>query len=125
MGSIAIYERDDLMSGLLREWLTNAGYSVQGCGAFPDRPSRVDLVIVSIASPQQQSEACVHRVRSAHPGVPIIALSSQARSGLSSTGATARALGVEHLLAKPLTRHELLAVVESVMGTQRHQVTDE
>jgi DNA-binding response OmpR family regulator len=119
MGSIAIYERDDLMCGLLREWLTNAGYSVEDSGAAPDRSARVDLVIVSITNPKQEGESSIRHVRSVHPRAPIIALSSQARSGLSSTGSTARALGVEHVLAKPLTRQELLAAVESVTGTRR------
>src|SRR5579859_706321 len=124
MCTIAIYERDDLMHSLLREWLTAAGYSVRGgAGGTRLRPAEpssaedsVDLVVVSITSPRQGGEAAIRSVRNLHPKTPIIALSSQARSGLSSLGDTARALGVECLLAIPLTRRELLSAVGCVVG---------
>jgi hypothetical protein len=36
---------------------------------------------------------------------------------LSSNGAAAQALGVTRVLAKPLTRNELLAAVDNVIGS--------
>src|ERR1700751_451318 len=114
MGAIAIYEPNDVMRGLLREWLTGAGYGVQGSPA-PGLPVP-DLAIVSVESPKCESEVMVRGVQREHPGTPIIALSSRARSGLSSNGPAAQALGVARLMAKPLRRHELLMAVDEAIG---------
>jgi DNA-binding response OmpR family regulator len=116
VGGIAIYERDDLMYALLREWLSGAGYPVCQAGGVSEGAAPARLAIVSGAMAKQDGDALIRAVRAVYPGTPIIALSSQARSGLSSAGAAARALGVERLIAKPLRRGELLAVVEAVIG---------
>jgi DNA-binding response OmpR family regulator len=116
MRYIAIYERDDLMHGLLREWLLAAGYCVTDMTARTDPIADVDLAIVSIAAPNPENEVLIRGARCVHRRAAIIALSSQARSGLSSNGAAARALGVERVMAKPLARTELLAAVESIIG---------
>jgi len=116
MGNIAIYERDDLMYALIREWLGGAGYTVQVSASPSDLPAGVDLVIASLTMPKQTSGAVIRTVQQHHPRMPIIALCSQARSGLSSDGATARALGVARVMAKPLRRSELLAAVQAVIG---------
>ena len=112
MGNIAIYEYDDLMYGLLREWLGDVGYAAPPA----DQDAKVDLVVVSLTMPKQESGVLIRKLRGLHPGTPIIALTSQARSGLCSAGATARALGVEHVMAKPLARAEFLAAVNAVLG---------
>jgi DNA-binding response OmpR family regulator len=114
MGKIAIHEPDDLMRELLREWLTAAGYSVRNSlGAELTGP---DLAIVSVETPKSETGALIRGLQRDHPGIPIIALSSRARSGLCSNGAAARALGVARLLAKPLRRHELLMAVDAAIG---------
>jgi DNA-binding response OmpR family regulator len=114
MAGIAIYEPDDLMRELLREWLTAAGYAVRESLGFD--PSVPDLAIVSVERPKSQGEVPVRGLQHESPGTPIIALSSRARSGLCSNGAAAQALGVERLLAKPLRRHELLVAVDEAIG---------
>jgi DNA-binding response OmpR family regulator len=116
MSSIVIYERDDLMYALLREWLGAAGYSVKDAPSPPGSDLRVDLVILGIPIPQQENEAIMRVVRRLHPHAAVLALSSHARSGLSSDGAAAKALGVKRVMAKPLTRSELLAAVEAIIG---------
>jgi DNA-binding response OmpR family regulator len=117
MENIVIYERDDLMSDLLKEWLISAGYPVRPLAEASDlAPPR--LVIVSIGLPLP-SEPLLRAVRQLYPGTPVLALSSQARSGLSLAGDAAHALGVERILAKPLTRLELLAAVHSILGPPR------
>jgi DNA-binding response OmpR family regulator len=110
MSSIVIYERDDLMYSLLREWLSAAGYTVSESSA------PVELVVASFSTSKYENEMLIRGARRIHPQAAIIALSSQARSGLSSDGAAATALGVERVMAKPLTRGELLAAVESIIG---------
>jgi DNA-binding response OmpR family regulator len=114
MGAIAIYEPDDLMRGLLREWLTAAGYQVRD--SLDSNPAVPDLAIVSVETPKSESGVAISTLRREYPRTPIIALSSRARSGLCSNGAAAQALGVERLLAKPLRRHELLIAVDEAIG---------
>jgi DNA-binding response OmpR family regulator len=114
MGGIAIYEPDDLMLELLREWLTAAGYTVRD--SLDSDLTVSNLAIVSVEMPKSESEVLIRDLRREYPGTPIIALSSRARSGLCSNGAAAQALGVERLLAKPLRRHELLVAVDEAIG---------
>jgi DNA-binding response OmpR family regulator len=114
--SIVIYEQDDLMHALLREWLSAAGYTVKDAPTPAGPDMRVELVILSIPVPKQENEALMRVVRRIHPQAAVIALSGHARSGLSSNGAAAAALGVERVMAKPLTRGELLAAVEAIIG---------
>jgi hypothetical protein len=47
----------------------------------------------------------------------LIAISGQFRSGLSDAGATARTLGVQQVIAKPLLRRDLLKAVRGMIGT--------
>jgi CheY-like chemotaxis protein len=114
MSGIAIYEPNDLMRALLKEWLTAAGYPVRE--SLDSDPSVPDLAIVSVERPKSENEVLVRCLRQEAPGTPIIALSSRARLGLCSNGAAAQALGVERLLAKPLRRHELLMAVDEAIG---------
>jgi len=117
MTIIAVYESDDLMYGLLGEWLSGAGHIVQNSASTHDRKMpRADLVIVSISGPKREIDLLMRGVRSVHPQAPIVALSSQARLGLSSNGGLARELGVARVMAKPLTRQELVAVVADLLG---------
>ena len=118
MSGIVIYEENDLMSGLLKEWLTQAGYRVrEAAPRAVQRADAEDLVIASISSPRQAGAQMLRDIQAAHPGTPLIAISGQFRSGLCATGSTAQLPGVEQLLAKPLTRGELLAAVRAIIGT--------
>jgi DNA-binding response OmpR family regulator len=113
MSGIAIYEEDDLMCALLQEWLRAAGYRV--CTGA-QRGGTADLVIVSIYMPKQEGAQRVREIHAAHPGTPLIAISGQFRSGLSASGSTAQALHVQQVIAKPLTRDDLLEAVRAVIG---------
>ena len=116
MSGIAIYEPNDLMRDLLREWLTAAGYTVRD--SLTDTDLTVpDLAIVSVERPKSESEVLIRGLKREYPGTPIIALSSRARSGLCSNGAAAHDLGVQRLLAKPLRRHELLMSIDAAIGS--------
>jgi DNA-binding response OmpR family regulator len=117
MSSIAIYEEDDLMRGLLREWLSAAGYGVHEAGprGVPSGGTE-DLVIASVYMPKQAGAQLLREVQAAHPGTPLIAISGQFRSGLSVAGAAAQMPGVQRVLAKPLTRGDLLEAVRAIIG---------
>lgn len=105
------------MYGLLLEWLTRAGYGVRGPSTRFEPGKSLDLLIVSIKAPKVEGDARIQALQRENPGVPILALTCRARSGLSCEGETARALGVHWVLAKPLTRHALLAAVEALIGS--------
>jgi DNA-binding response OmpR family regulator len=113
---IVIYEEDSLTRALLEEWLAEAGYRVHlGHARNAPRAAPCDLVIVSVYMPKHAGVQCVREVRAAHPDTPVIAISGQFRRGLEASGATAQALGVQQVVAKPLTRHELLASVRGII----------
>ncbi len=114
MGTIVIYEPDDLMCRLLGEWLTSAGYTVYGATAV-DPDARVSLVVASISTRALDRETLIARLQRKHPDASMLALCSQARSGLCSDGELALALGVDRVMAKPLRRGEFLATVASLI----------
>jgi DNA-binding response OmpR family regulator len=116
MPYIVIYEENDLMRALLREWLSEAGYRVRALAPREAQPDgTVDIVIVSVYMPKNGGARLVREVQAAHPGKPVIAISGQFRSGLSANGATAQALGVQQVIAKPLSRADLLAAICAIM----------
>jgi DNA-binding response OmpR family regulator len=106
------------MCSLLAEWLRDAGYRVH-CVASHSAPAddNADLVIVSIYMPKHAGAQLICQIRAAYPRTPLIAISAQFRSGLSSAGATAQTLGVDQVIAKPLTRDALLATVRAMIGS--------
>lgn len=105
------------MHALLEEWLSQAGYRVREAAPRGEQHAATEhLVIVSIYMPKQAGAELVRRVQSAHPGTPLIAISGQFRSGLSAAGTTAQMPGVERVLAKPLSRGELLEAVRAIIG---------
>jgi DNA-binding response OmpR family regulator len=114
MSTIVIHEADDLMRGLLKEWLTGAGYRV-GAATLCGPPCLADLVIVNIGMPKHLGSRVTDEIRAAHPRTPIIAISAQFRADLSTAGTTAQSLGVAQVIAKPLSRDTLLAAVRAII----------
>jgi DNA-binding response OmpR family regulator len=115
MSTIVIYEADDLMRGLLQEWLRGAGYRVAAATICGPGPLKADLVIVNVGMPKQAGSRVADEIRAAHPKTPIIAISAQFRADLSSAGTTAQTLGVAQVIAKPLSRDTLLAAVRAII----------
>ena len=114
---IVIYEEDYLTLALLQQWLGEAGYRAHvgmPCVTDPHRPA--DLVIADVYMPKQGGARSIRNIREAYPNTPVIAISGQFRSGLSAAGATARTLGVEKVIAKPLLRSELVNAVRYILS---------
>jgi DNA-binding response OmpR family regulator len=122
MSNIVIYEENDLMRGLLAEWLSEAGYHVRAAashdlqsGPLADgRPA--DLVVVNVYMPKHAGVQLVREIQATHPGTPLIAISGQFLAGLSANGAIAQTLGVQQVIPKPLTRVDLLGAVRAIIG---------
>ena len=105
------------MRALLKEWLSEAGYRVRETAPHEvQRGGTEDLVIASVYMPKQAGAQLLREVQAAHPGAPLIAISGQFRSGLSALGTTAQMPGVQRVLAKPLTRGDLLEAVRAIIG---------
>src|SRR5690348_11242108 len=117
MADIVIIEEDALMRSLLIEWLTADGYRVsEAVDDEVESHAHTDLVIVDVCMPRNADNIRLRLARAAYPGVPTIAISAQFCTGVRRTGGTARALGVDRVLAKPFAREELLHAVRSVIG---------
>lgn len=114
MSNITVYEGDSLMRALIEEWLCGAGYHVN-TAARPGQPA--DLVIASVSSPKDSGALQVRKIQAGHPGTPLIAISAQFRSGLSTAGAIAEKLGAHRVIAKPLSRADLLEAVRAIIGS--------
>jgi DNA-binding response OmpR family regulator len=117
VSSIVIIEEDDLIRGLLKEWLTAAGYAVS-VRTLRESPAgdSADLVIVDLYLPRQSGWETVRAVKQAHPRAAVIAISARFSVGLAGSWRAAQALGAQRLIAKPFTREELLAAVRAVAG---------
>lgn len=117
MLNVVLYEEDFLMRDLLQEWLTEAGYHVRTASLRGPQPdAEADLVIASVYMPKHAGAEFVRTIRAAHPDTPIIAISGQFRAGLCQSGATAQALGVQQVIAKPLVRSDLVGSVRAMIG---------
>jgi CheY-like chemotaxis protein len=118
MSNVVIYEENDLMRALLEEWLSEAGYRVHAAASHVLQSGGLaDLVIVSMYMPKQAGAQLVREIRAMHPGAPLIAISGQFLPGLYANGAIAQALAVEQVIAKPLTRTDLLGAVRAMIGS--------
>ena len=117
MSRIVIIEQDQLLRGLLREWLSAEGYAVseRRLGEqSSDAPAA--LVIVDLYMPRCRGGDCVRAVKQAHPGAAVIAMSAQFSSGLAHSPRAAQVLGARQLLVKPFSRVELLSAVRAAIG---------
>ena|SRR2546427_6543597 len=117
MSGVVIIEEDKLMRELLVEWLSAEGYSVHGAAPGDAQlPNNADLVILDVYMPRHEGTNRLRAVKAAYPETPLIAISGQFRSGLVGSCTAAAALGVRQVIAKPLTRCDLLAAVHGVIG---------
>jgi DNA-binding response OmpR family regulator len=113
MPDIVIIEGDELMSALLGDCLTEAGYRVRTDGAGESEAGPPDLLIVDVYMPRSSGPEAVRKARAVHPETPIIAISGQF---CSYSAACAEALGVKRVVPKPFKRDELLDAVRAVIG---------
>ena len=113
MPGIVIIEGDELMSALLSDCLTEAGYRVRTAGSGEAEAGAPDLLIVDVYMPRSAGPEMLREARAAHPETPIIAISGQFCSG---SVACAEALGVKRVVPKPFKRDELLEAVRAVIG---------
>jgi DNA-binding response OmpR family regulator len=117
VSNIVIIEEDDLLRGLVKEWLSAEGHTVvERRLCAPSSGAHADLVIVDLYMPRWTGCDVVDAVKQAHPGAAVIAMSGQFSSGLARSRRTAQMLGARQLLVKPFTRLELLSAVRAAIA---------
>jgi CheY-like chemotaxis protein len=104
---IRVENADAALEGLLEEWLAE-----QGCRLAGERP---DLVLIDLPLRRLDAAALVLRVRGRYPATPVIAVSSNFCPGVETSGAVARALGVDAVLPKPLSREALMGALRRLL----------
>lgn len=129
---VLLVDADSALVELLREWLEEQGCRVVAepgeapgasgaCHAADaanaaSTPGSFDLVIVDLAYPRQGGAQRVQRIAQAHPGAPILALSTMFFACVDCHGPVARALGVGCVLPKPATREALNKAVRRLLS---------
>jgi len=110
MARIIVVEQDQLIRALLVEWLAAADHAAVAYSRIDAMTNDdADVVIVDVAMPRKGGCAKLRNIQAKRPNTPLIAISAQF---IASGSATARELGVAHIIPKPFTREQLLAVVD-------------
>ncbi len=117
-GRILVIEDDDVLRGIVVDWLWRAGYAVVGAadgrhGLWAFRADPADLVITDMVMPNREGILPMIRLHEESPGTPIVAI-----AGLRSPqdlDVTLK-LGASRTLAQPFTREALLGAVYEGMG---------
>ena len=121
MSRVLVIDDNEDMRELLRLVLTHAGYEVElahdgEAGVRAQRARPADLVITDIFMPNRDGFETIVELRSAHPGVKLVAVSGGG-SRFSGEGylAAARAAGADAALPKPFEQEELLRTVRRLL----------
>jgi CheY-like chemotaxis protein len=116
MAKILVIDDDPMMLELYREILTQAGHEVviaeNGTQGLARSEGQPDLIVVDLMMPNLNGYEFVKQLRTTegHRTTPVIAV-----SGLS-TGQWALRSGADRFLAKPVRSHQLIAMIEELLG---------
>lgn len=122
--ALAIAVADDMrdLQVIAREWLAAAGHQVacfsngaELCRAAAAR--RFDVVVTDIIMPERDGFEVIAELKRTTPAVRIVAMSGggNAMWGRDCLRA-ARQLGADAVLAKPFTRKDLLAAIQTLFS---------
>jgi CheY-like chemotaxis protein len=124
MASILLIDDDDALRSVTAEILTEAGYSVDeapnGKGGLElYEAGQHDLVITDIAMPDMDGLELIMGLTHAAPKPRIIAISGDSQFSSTLYLPTARRMGVQGTLSKPIRAEMLLQTVASVLAAPR------
>lgn len=111
--AVLVMDTDRATRELLREWLTEAGWTVVDDGGSAGA-ERIRLVLIDVPFPRRGPSTPLQRVAAEHAGTPVLALSATFHPGVEPCGEVARSLGVACVLPKPILREALLAAVRTL-----------
>jgi len=120
---ILVVDDDDLIRGLIIDYLKDQGYAVhgavdgaQGLHYFRTNPGRISLVILDMVMPKIGGEEVFEALKKIDPGVKV--LLSSGYSGEDDRLARLLEAGVP-FIQKPYSLSELTAAVEKILGGRR------
>ncbi len=112
--TLLVVEDEPLVRMLTTFLLRESGFDVLEAGNGSEalevlaNGHRVDLVLTDVRMPVMDGMELYSRLRSSHPGLPILFFSGE-------TGLDGEALGRARCLKKPLTPQELIAAVNEAI----------
>jgi DNA-binding response OmpR family regulator len=109
---ILVVDADRACVALLEQWLTDAGFEVVHDAAVD---AALDSAIVDVPQPRSGGTRALRLVADRYPGTPILAVSSAFFPGIEHCTAAPRVLGVDAVLAKPMSREALLNQVRRLL----------
>lgn len=109
---ILVVDADSACVALLEQWLTDGGFEVV---QNADVGASLDSAIVDVPQPRSGGTQALRLIADRHPGTPILAVSSAFFPGIEHCTAAPRMLGVDAVLAKPMSREALLNQVRRLL----------
>ena len=105
---------------VLAAWLGTRSYRVifVSLAASLGVGGAVDLIVCELAQPKGSGTQTLRQLASAHPGAPLIAISSSFVAH-ARRDALGHQLGAQAALAKPFSRDELYAALDAAVATPR------
>jgi AmiR/NasT family two-component response regulator len=101
---------------LIQLWLAAEGWDI----AYSRQSDHgVAIVVIEIAFPRREDRQRVHALSRARPDVPVVVLSPTFFPDVPGQGRVAHELGATAVLATPLQRERLVAVVRDLLGATR------
>ena len=120
MALILVIDDDDMMRGMLRKMLLQAGHDVVDApdgeaGLSLLQKTSAELVITDIMMPEKDGLEVIRAIRRDLPAAKIIAISGGGKIGRRNFLAEAREFGADETLLKPLDRSKFLESVKRLL----------
>ena len=122
MARILIIDDEELVRASLRKILQTIPHDVTDTGNGENaltwhRSNPFDLVITDIIMPEKEGIEIIIELKTNFPDLPIIAISGGGPDRHIQYLESAKAFGVEHVLAKPFSSKEFLKCVDNCLST--------
>lgn len=123
--SILIIEDEDVVRNFIREVLQGAGFATAEArngyeGLEEYRRVPTDMVITDLVMPEAGGQEVILELTWGTPAAKVLAISGEAGDPIFL--GMAEKFGASRTLKKPFNRHQLLQVVEEVLGEKRRSV---
>jgi len=121
VAKILLIDDEDLVRYSLKSVLENAGHQVVEAENGVDGLSKVpgqsfDLVITDIIMPEKEGVETIIEMKTKFPALPVIAISGGGPDGYTGYLETAKALGADRILEKPVTPEALFDAVAGCLS---------
>lgn len=120
MAKILVIDDDAMVRYSLKSALEHTGHKVveaeNGVDGLSKIPGQsIDLVVTDIIMPEKEGVGTIIEMKTKFPSLPVIAISGGGPDGYTGYLETARALGADGTLEKPVTPETLLDTVEACL----------